>query len=78
VSDTGIGIAPEDLPHIFQPFYRVVSEVEGTGLGLSIAREIAESHGGSIEVESHIGKGSCFSLILPISVSFVTPSTSGN
>lgn len=68
VRDTGIGIAPEDLVHIFQPFYRVVSEVEGTGLGLSIAREIAESHGGSIDVESQVGKGSCFSLFLPVSV----------
>ena len=66
VIDTGIGIAPEDLLYIFQPFYRVVSAVEGTGLGLSIVKEIVELHGGAVEVRSELGDGSCFSIRLPL------------
>jgi two-component system phosphate regulon sensor histidine kinase PhoR len=66
VEDTGIGIAPENLPHIFQPFYRVVSEVEGTGLGLSIAKEIIEQHGGTVDVRSEPKRGSTFTITLPL------------
>jgi PAS domain S-box-containing protein len=64
VADTGIGIDSDNLPHIFQPFFRVVSEVEGTGLGLSIAKEIIEMHDGTIEVESLLGEGSTFTVRL--------------
>lgn len=66
VADTGIGIAPEIVPHIFQPFYRVVSNVEGTGLGLSIAKEIVELHGGTIGVRSEPHHGSVFTITLPL------------
>lgn len=66
VIDTGVGIAPEDQMQIFQPFYRVISDVEGTGLGLSISREIVESHGGTIEVDSEVGQGSTFIVRLPL------------
>ncbi len=66
VEDTGIGIGEEHLPHIFQPFYRVVSQVEGTGLGLSITKEIVELHGGKLTVTSHEGEGSCFRFSLPL------------
>ncbi len=66
VEDNGIGIAAENLPHIFQPFYRVVSEVEGSGLGLSIAREITELHGGTLRVESEPRRGSIFTITLPL------------
>jgi signal transduction histidine kinase len=55
IIDTGVGIAPEHLPHIFQPFYRVVSHVDGTGLGLSIARQIVSMHGGELTVASTPG-----------------------
>lgn len=65
VIDNGIGIGQEHLPHIFQPFYRVVSQVEGTGLGLNISKEIIELHGGKFEVESEIDHGSRFSFYLP-------------
>jgi len=67
VSDTGAGISPEDLPHIFERFYRAPSarQVDGTGLGLPIARWIAEEHEGRIEVESVPGQGSTFTFWLP-------------
>jgi signal transduction histidine kinase len=69
VSDTGVGISPEDLPKVFDRFYRVRSEqtrhVVGTGLGLAVTKAIMEAHGESIKVESELGKGSTFFVILP-------------
>jgi signal transduction histidine kinase len=71
VADKGIGIAREDLAGIFKRFYRVksgfVSETPGSGLGLTLVKHTAEAHGGTVEVESAPGKGSVFSMILPIS-----------
>jgi GAF domain-containing protein len=69
VSDTGIGIAPEDQPKIFEEFRQVGSDyahkVEGTGLGLTLAKKFVEMHGGKIWVTSEVGKGSTFSFTLP-------------
>jgi signal transduction histidine kinase len=69
VSDTGIGIAPEDQPKIFEEFRQVGSDyahkVEGTGLGLTLAKKFVELHGGKIWVTSEVGKGSTFSFTLP-------------
>ncbi len=71
VADKGIGISPQDRSRIFKRFYRakndVVSETRGSGLGLTLVKHIAEAHGGTVEVESEPGKGSVFSIILPIS-----------
>jgi len=67
VADTGRGIAPAALPHIFERFYQAKnSNQKGTGLGLSIAQWIAKAHGGQITVTSELGKGSTFTLWLPI------------
>ncbi len=70
VSDTGVGIPPEKLPHIFDKFYQVGAEArsKGAGLGLSIAREIVEAHGGGIEVDSTPGHGTTFRISLPLRV----------
>lgn len=67
VSDTGIGIAHDQLPLIFERFHRADESraTGGAGLGLSIARQVAEAHGGTIEVESVPGEGSAFTLKLP-------------
>jgi signal transduction histidine kinase len=67
VADTGIGIAAEHLPHLFDRFYRVdtARSQSGSGLGLSIAREIADQHGGTITVASRLVHGSTFTLRLP-------------
>ncbi|NOS35439.1 MAG: two-component sensor histidine kinase, partial [Deltaproteobacteria bacterium] len=70
VSDTGVGIGAEDIPHLFDRFYRVdkarTREAGGAGLGLSICKNIVEAHGGRIEVRSEPGEGSTFSVYLPI------------
>ena len=68
VCDNGIGIAPEHLSLLFQPFQRLHlrKDYEGTGLGLSISRQIAELHGGGIEVRANVDRGSCFSVTLPL------------
>ena len=67
VSDTGVGITDAQLPLIFERFYRADPSrtTGGAGLGLSIARQIAEAHGGTIEVSSKPGEGSTFTLLLP-------------
>jgi len=70
ITDEGSGIAEYDLETIFQPFYRtsqaMQSSVTGTGLGLSIVKEVVEQHYGRVNVESAIGKGSTFSVLLPL------------
>jgi signal transduction histidine kinase len=66
VADTGAGIDPEDLPHIFDPFYTTKEVGRGTGLGLSVSYSIAQKHGGHIEVKSQKGKGSIFTVVLPV------------
>jgi signal transduction histidine kinase len=70
VSDTGVGIGPEHLPRLFERFYRVDSarsrEDGGTGIGLAIARSVVEAHGGHIQAQSELGKGSVFTFDLPV------------
>jgi len=69
VSDTGRGIAPQNLPNIFRPFY--TTKGDGTGLGLSLAHRIVEDHHGRIEVSSVLGKGSTFTVLLPFQMPVV-------
>ena len=70
--DSGLGIAPRDVPHIFEPFYRgrdaVAAQIHGTGLGLSLVRHIIEAHHGRVSVESVSGQGTTFRLHLPAAV----------
>jgi two-component system, NtrC family, sensor kinase len=66
VQDDGPGILPEVLPRIFDPFYTTKTSEEGTGLGLSIAQEIVRDHGGWIDVSTDVGRGSRFSICLPV------------
>jgi two-component system phosphate regulon sensor histidine kinase PhoR len=71
VEDTGIGIPAESLPRIFERFYRVDKgrsrEEGGTGLGLAIVKHVAQAHGGRVEVESRLGEGTAFRVVLPAS-----------
>jgi CheY-like chemotaxis protein/nitrogen-specific signal transduction histidine kinase len=69
VTDSGIGISPEDLAQLFKPFSQIDSglarKFEGTGLGLAMVKQLAELHGGAVAVESAVGEGSCFTVWLP-------------
>ena len=68
VADTGSGIPPEFLPHVFERFFRVPGQeaaAAGTGLGLAIVRELVTAHGGSVTCTSRVGEGTVFRLILP-------------
>ncbi len=73
IADTGVGIDPEELPKIFDKFYRVkhpeTREVMGTGLGLAIVKGVIEAHQGTIDVESTLGKGTVFRILLPVILS---------
>ncbi|MGQ9715582.1 MAG: sensor histidine kinase, partial [Anaerolineae bacterium] len=64
VSDTGKGIPPDELPHLFERFRRGTSR-GGTGLGLAIAQRLVLAHGGQVEVDSAVGQGTTFYLLLP-------------
>jgi signal transduction histidine kinase len=70
VADTGVGIPPQDLPWVFDRFYRAdearTRAAGGAGLGLAIARWCAEAHGGRIAVQSRLGSGSIFTVSLPL------------
>ena len=71
VSDNGIGISEEDLPRIFERFYRVdkarsTESIYGTGLGLAIVKHVAQLHGGRVEAESEINKGTTIRVVLPL------------
>jgi signal transduction histidine kinase len=77
VRDTGIGIAPEHLPHIFERFYRADTARRRTGgsssgLGLSIVEWVVQAHGGVVSVESQPGRGSCFTVMLPLAPALPT------
>jgi signal transduction histidine kinase len=73
VRDTGAGIPPGNVPYIFEKFFQADNQAsasaKGTGLGLAIAKTIVSAHGGSISVESTLGKGTTFSLTLPVRAS---------
>ena len=69
IQDNGIGIAPEDIPHIFEPFFSTKEKASGIGLGLAIVHGIVQSHNGKIEVDSELGKGTSISIQLPMAKS---------
>ena len=66
ICDSGVGISPESLPHIFDPFW--TSKAKGTGLGLALCKKVAQEHGGSLTVESTVGGGTTFTVTLPLAV----------
>lgn len=80
VADTGIGIPPEEIPHLFAPFWRTALATgrAGAGLGLAISKEIVEAHGGRIWAESQVGVGSTFFFTIPIAARQDTPTEGGS
>jgi signal transduction histidine kinase len=66
IRDTGVGIKPEDMDHIFRPFFSTKPQVKGTGLGLSVSYGIIKKHNGEFRVESLPGEGATFTILLPI------------
>jgi signal transduction histidine kinase len=81
VNDSGIGIAAPDLPRVFDVFYQVDSsstrEYGGAGLGLAIVKSYVEAHGGEVSVESAVGKGTTFTLVLPLRAAAAAVAPSG-
>lgn len=75
VIDAGTGISPEHLPHIFEPFYTTKSKGGGTGLGLAVVARIVQAHGGKVDVESELGKGTRFRITLPTAQRLEQPSS---
>ena len=77
IADTGTGIPPAELPHLFQRFHRVKNSqgrsFEGSGIGLSLVQELVKLHGGAIEVESTFGQGSCFRVTIPRGTAHLPP-----
>ena len=77
VTDTGMGIAPENIAKLFQPFVQIDSALNrqhtGTGLGLALVKQIVELHGGQVGLTSELGQGSCFTIDLPYNTSVVGP-----
>jgi signal transduction histidine kinase len=65
VTDDGVGIPPENLPKIFSPFFTTKPLGQGTGLGLAVCHGIVAAHGGEIRVESEVGRGTRFAMVLP-------------
>lgn len=68
ISDSGIGMDADDLPKLFQPYYRARSAtgIAGTGIGLNLVKQVVQLHGGTVEVTSELGKGTTFTILLPI------------
>ena len=66
ISDNGVGITPEDISHIFEPFFSAKQKTNGIGLGLAIVHGIVQNHKGKIEVASKLGEGTTFSITLPV------------
>ena len=70
VADRGPGMDPEDLPHVFEPFYRgrgrAASAVPGSGLGLTVVNNIVQAHGGHVDVDSAVERGTTFTVTLPL------------
>jgi len=77
VADTGTGIPPDALPFVFDPFFTTKGS-RGTGLGLSVSYGIVTKHGGTIEVESRVGSGTTFGVLLPIATEADSPDTEGD
>jgi two-component system NtrC family sensor kinase len=69
ITDNGAGIALDDIPHIFEPFYSTKEKASGIGLGLAIVHGIVQNHSGKTEVDSELGKGTSISIQLPLAKS---------
>jgi signal transduction histidine kinase len=65
ISDTGCGIPEENMDKIFTPFFTTKEDIKGVGLGLAVSHGIIERHGGRIETQSEVGKGSTFTIVMP-------------
>jgi two-component system NtrC family sensor kinase len=77
VRDDGAGIAPDILPHIFEPFLTTKETGRGVGLGLAISRGIVERHSGRVDVASELGHGTTFTITLPIDTQETSPQKTG-
>ncbi|MCK7529710.1 MAG: HAMP domain-containing histidine kinase [Marinilabiliales bacterium] len=66
ISDNGSGISPDDIPHIFEPFFSTKHDARGIGLGLLIVHGIVQNHGGKVEIDSVVGRGTTVSIVFPL------------